>query len=52
LASQQSEPNNSFYSNGYCETLLVANGKVINFINDPGSLGIEETKMRISQWLT
>ena len=50
--TNQSKQLGHMYSNGYGETLLIKNGQVTDYIKYPGDLGIEETKVRIKQWLT
>jgi hypothetical protein len=46
----QQDNKQDFYFGGYGETLLVAKGKLIDFIKYPGQLGLEKTKEKLTEW--
>lgn len=40
-----------FYYGGWGETLLISKGQIIDFIQNPGRLGVDETKKKIHNWI-
>lgn len=47
----QATPMQHMYSNGYGETILIEFGRVVNYIKNPGTTGIENAKTQIEGWL-
>ena len=48
----QKESRTGFCTGGYGETLLISSGNIIDFIKNPGKLGSEKTKQKLTEWKT
>lgn len=46
----QRENSLQFHYGGWGETLLVSKGEIIDFIKNPGQIGVEKTKEKLAVW--
>ncbi|MES2772555.1 MAG: hypothetical protein V4722_00130 [Bacteroidota bacterium] len=46
----QGENKKYFYYGGWGETLLIAQGIIVDVIENPGKLGLDKTKAKLNEW--